>query len=52
MPTPRKNEKKQHYISRCIKYRREKENKDEKMEKTQAICYSMWRDAKNKKKKG
>lgn len=47
MPTPRKDEKKSEFISRCIEYVVEKEGK--KQEQAVAICHSIWKNKKEKK---
>ena len=46
MPEPRKGEKKQDYISRCISYMISKEGR--KKGQAAAICYSMWREHEKK----
>ena len=49
MPTPKKNESKDKYISRCVSHRQGKEGKNEKRDKSVAICASMWQNRKGKK---
>lgn len=49
MPVPpKKNEKKQDYINRCVKFLIEKENK--KPDQARAQCENMWNEDKKKKK--
>lgn len=49
MPRPRKNEKKQHFISRYIK-QRQHEHPKESVKRSTAIAYSEWRKHKKRKK--
>jgi len=49
MPTPKKGEKEEEYISRCISMRRS-EHPEESNKKSQAVCFSMWRKHKGGKK--
>ena len=43
LPKPRKNEKKQAFVSRCIaKLTREEEERFPKSSQRAAICYSQW----------
>jgi hypothetical protein len=49
MPTPNKNEKQKDYVARCIPtVMKEGTAKDQKQ--AAAICFSMWKQHKNKKK--
>lgn len=50
MPKPKKGESEKKYVSRCVKHRQSKENKDESRSKSAAVCHSMY-DKKKKKKK-
>ena len=49
MPTPKKDEKKQDFINRCIPYIIE--NEDKKPDQASAMCYSIWEESKKSKKK-
>ena len=46
MPKPRKGEKKNKYVSRCIAHRQGKEGKSEEVAQSAAICHSMFRQEK------
>lgn len=48
MPTPKKGEKRNSYISRCVRVRQH-EHPGENVKQSAAICYSMWRKHKGGK---
>lgn len=50
VPKPRKNEKQDKYISRCISAVK-KADPDRPQKQVIAICYSTWRESKKKKRK-
>ena len=50
MPTPKENESRQAYVSRCIPVRRREHPEEKQEERSIAACYGMYRQ--HKKGKG
>lgn len=51
LPNPKKNEKRQDFVSRCMSSKAVKNEFGEGTEQAQAVCFKQWRNSKKKNKK-